>query len=133
MKKVTDFLYANPMGALATVGNGRPHVRPWGFMLEQDGKLWFCTANTKEVFRQLQANPIIEFTATSPEFVTVRVSGEIIFSKDLEIKKKIIEKNDLVKSIYKTPNNPIFEVFYLEHGQAIMSDFSGQPPQNFAF
>jgi uncharacterized pyridoxamine 5'-phosphate oxidase family protein len=133
MKEVIEFLNANSYGFLATEENGKPHVRPWGFMFEQDGKLWFCTANSKDVFRQLQKNPAIEFSSSAQSFVTVRVSGEVKFSRDLEMKKKIIESNNMVKSVYQTPDNPVFEIFYLEHGQAIMSDFSGQPPKIFEF
>ena len=133
MKEVVDFLRSNAMGSLATLENGKPRVRPWGFMLEEEGKLWFCTGNTKDVFQQLQQNPAIEFTASSPAYVTVRVRGEVKFSKDLEMKKKIIENSPLVKSVYQTPENPIFEIFYLEHGKAILSDFSGQPPKTFEF
>lgn len=133
MKEVIEFLYANPMGSLATIEGNKPRVRPWGFMLEQDGKLWFCTANTKNVFQQLQENPAIEFCSTSKEMVTVRVSGQVKFSKDLAMKERILENSGMVKSIYKTPDNPVFEVFYLEHGKVMMFDFSGQPPKNLEF
>ncbi len=133
MQEVIDFLYANPMGCLGTVDNGKPHVRPWGFMLAENGKLWFCTANTKEVFRQLQNNPAIEFSSTSKDYVTVRISGKVTFSKDLDMKKKILAHSEMVRNIYKTPDNPVFEIFYLEHGKAIMFDFSGQPPKTFSF
>jgi uncharacterized pyridoxamine 5'-phosphate oxidase family protein len=133
MKEVIEFLNANPMGVLATVDGGRPRVRPWGFMFERGGKLWFCTANTKDVFRQLQKNPAVEFCATSKEMVTARVSGEARFSSDAAMKQAIMEHSPLVKSIYKTPDNPIFEIFCLEHGQATLSDMSGQPPKTFSF
>lgn len=131
MKEIISFLYANPMGYLATVDEeGKPHVRPWGFMFEQKGKLWFCTANTKAVFCQIQCNPAIEFCSTSKDFVSVRVSGDVIFGIDLNIKRKMLEENDLVKSIYQIPDNPEFEIFYLKHGHASMIDFSSQPLKN---
>ena len=69
----------------------------------------------------------------SPAFAWVRLRGEIHFSQDATIKTKIIETNPLVKSIYKTPDNPVFEIFYLEHGQAILADFSGKPQREFEF
>lgn len=133
MKEIVRFLEENTSGALATVEGGRPRVRPWGFMLEEEGRLYFCTANTKQVFRQLKEKPYVEFASTSKEMVTVRISGEITFSADKEIKKKILKRNDLVRSIYKSEENPVFEVFYIEHGEAIMSDFSGQPPKKLIF
>lgn len=133
MKKVLEFLTENQNGFLATVCEGEPRVRPWQFMFERNGVIWFCTANTKDVFKQLKKNPLIEFASTSKAFVTARVRGKIKFSTDFEIKRAIIESNPLVKSIYQTPENPAFEIFYIEHGKAIMSDFSGNPPEIFEF
>jgi len=134
MKEIIDFLYANPIGCLASIDDdGRPRVRPWEFMFEQEDKLWFCTANTKDVFCQIQSNPAIEFCSTSKDFVTVRVSGDVIFGIDLNIKRKMLELNDLVKSIFKTPVNPEFEIFYLKHGQAKMFDLGGQLKRDIIF
>lgn len=133
MKEVLDFLRANPMGCLATIEKGKPRVRPWGFMLERDGKLWFCTANTKAVYRQLRDNPWVEFATSSQDFTTLRIRGEMLFSNDLEMKTKILESSPIVKRVYHTPDNPIFEILYMEHGEAVLSDFSGQPPRVFQF
>lgn len=133
MKEIIEVLNANPMGALATVDNGKPQVRPWGFMLAEGGKLWFCTANTKPVFQQLKKNPSVAFCTTTPEYVTVRLCGDAHFSKDMDMKKKIIEHCEIVRGNYKTPDNPIFEIFYLEHGTASLSDFSGKPPKTVSF
>lgn len=133
MKEVVSLLQENKMGALATIDNGKPRVRPWGFMMEENGKFYFCTANTKDVFNQLQATPFMEFTSTSKDMVTVRLSGEVIFTNDVNIKQKVLENNPMVKGIYHSEDNPIFELFYIEHGEASISDFSGQPPKEFKF
>jgi uncharacterized pyridoxamine 5'-phosphate oxidase family protein len=129
MKGAIEFYTKNPVGCLATTEAGKPRVRPFQFMFAADGKFWFCTANTKDVYRQLVANPFIEFVATSPEYKFMRLSGEIKFSKDLKIKKHIIETNELVRSVYETAENPAFEVFFLEHGSVKIADLSGQPPR----
>ena len=51
MQKVVEFLQANPVQYLATVGRDRKaKCRPFMFCFEQDGKLWFCTNNTKDVY-----------------------------------------------------------------------------------
>lgn len=133
MKEVVKFLQENVTGYLATVEDGKPKVRPFQFMLEDSGKLYFCTANTKNVYRQLKANPSFEFSSSSPSFAWIRLSGEAIFSNDLVIKEKILEISPLVKSIYKTADNPTFEAFYVEHGTAVIADFSGQPPKKIEF
>lgn len=102
-------------------------------MLDKNSKFYFCTANTKDAFKQLQENPFIEFTSTSKNMVTVRFSGSVTFTDDLTIKREILENNPMVKGIYPSEDNPVFEVFYVEHGEASISDFSGQPPRLFTF
>lgn len=48
MEKVIEFLKANPVQYLATVGrDGKAKCRPFMFCCEYEGKLWFCTNNTK--------------------------------------------------------------------------------------
>ena len=133
MEEVVKFLNENKMGNLATVENGEPRVRPWGFMFEEDGKFYFCTANTKDVYKQLKSTPFVEFTATSSQFGWVRLRGEIKFCIDLKIKEKVLKTVPMVESMYKTADNPIFEVFFIENGTAIMADFSGKPSKNFEF
>lgn len=57
MKEIVNFLYENPVQYLATIGlDGNPKNRPFQFMPEDDGKLYFCTANTKEVHKEMQKN-----------------------------------------------------------------------------
>lgn len=100
-------------------------------MLEKEGKLFFCTSNQKEVYKEIKLNPYVEFSTTNQNNVWIRISGRIKFSNDLEVKTTIIEHNPLVKSIYKTPDNPIFEIFYLDDAKAVIADFSGQSPKQY--
>ncbi|MBP1763857.1 MAG: pyridoxamine 5-phosphate oxidase-related, FMN-binding protein [Firmicutes bacterium] len=133
MKEVLKFLQENSTGFLATIADGKPKVRPFQFMLEENGKLFFCSNNTKDVVKQLKANHYVEFSSFSPQFTWVRLNGEVKFSDDLRIKEKIIETHALVQSIYQSADNPVFEIFYIEHGTAILADFSGQPPKRIDF
>lgn len=132
MNEVVKFLIENPVQYFATIGlDGRPKVRPFQFMLEQDGKLFFCTNNKKDVFAQLKECPYVEITSSSQTFAWLRLNGKVIFSNDIEIKKAVIESSALVKSIYQTAENPIFEIFYLEDAKAVIADFSGNPPAEY--
>ena len=132
MNEVVKFLTENPVQYFATVGlDGRPKVRPFQFMLEKDGKLYYCTSNQKPVYKEVQKQPYVEICTSSPAFSWIRMSGRVVFSKDLNIKKKIMAGNDLLKTIYKTAENPIFEIFYLENARAVISDFSGSPPKEY--
>ena len=54
MKKVVEFLNENPVQYLATVGrDGKAKCRPFMFAGELDGKLWFCTNNQKDVYKDM--------------------------------------------------------------------------------
>lgn len=132
MNEVVKFLKENPVQYFATIGlDGKPKVRPFQFMIEQDEKIYFCTNNEKDVYAQLEKCPYVEVTVSSPKFEWIRLNGKAVFSKDLEIKKAIIESSGLVKSLYQTAENSIFEIFYLEDAKAIIADFSGNPPTEY--
>jgi uncharacterized pyridoxamine 5'-phosphate oxidase family protein len=133
MEEVIKLLKENQYGFLATVDNGKPRVRPFGFMFAEEGRLYFCTNSKKDVYRQLNALPEVEYAVTSNKMVTVRISGQITFCEDLAKKKKAFNASELVKRAYQTAEKPIFKVFYIEHGTATVSDFSGQPPKRIEF
>lgn len=133
MERVLKHLKENAYGFLATVDNGKPRVRPFGFMFEENGLLYFCTNNKKDVYTQLNLLPYAEYASTSKDMITIRISGETKFCEDLDKKEKALNSSELVKRLYKTADNPIFEVFYIEHGIATIADFSGQPPTLIEF
>jgi uncharacterized pyridoxamine 5'-phosphate oxidase family protein len=62
----------------------------------------------------------------------MRLAGKVRFVSDLGIKARIQEASPLVKSIYKTPDNPVFEAFSLEGAVATIADFSGNPPKTYS-
>ncbi len=41
MQEVLKFLTENPTFYIATVEGNKPRVRPFGFVMEYEGKLWF--------------------------------------------------------------------------------------------
>ncbi len=131
MNKVVEFLNANPVQYLATVGrDGKAKCRPFMFACEKNGKLWFCTNNQKEVYKDMQNNPYVELSVSSPEYAWLRLSGKAVFENNMGI-KEICIRNPIVKGQYSEASNPIFEVFYLEDAHGIIADFSGNPPYEF--
>lgn len=129
MKEAVEFLQANPVQYLATVGrDGKAKCRPFMFCLEKEGRLWFCTNNQKDVYRDMQANPEIEISVSDANFAWIRLHGRAVFENNMEVKEACMA-NPIVKSQYNTADNPIFEVFYLDGAEAVISDFSGNPPR----
>lgn len=132
MKELIDFLKGSPLGALATVrADNTPNARPFQFILEKDGRLWFCTSNKKDVFRELSANPRVCFSVTGPDTTYARIWADVRFVGDVAAKAAVLEAGDLVRSIYQSPSNPDFEVFYLEKGTASLCDLKGSPAKEF--
>lgn len=132
MNEVLQFLKENQVQYFSTIGaDGKPKVRPFQFMIEEEGKLYFCTSNQKDVYEEISKNPYVELCVSSPNFAWLRLSGKVTFTNNLGVKDKVIESSELVKSIYKTGDNPVFEVFYLDEAKAIMADFSGNAPKQY--
>lgn len=131
MNKVVEFLNANLVQYLATVGrDGKAKCRPFMFCFEKDGKLWFCTNNTKDVYKDMQANPEVEISVSSPSYAWIRLAGKAVFENNMAVKEGCMN-NPIVKSQYQTAGNPIFEVFYLKNPHGVIADFSGNPPYEF--
>jgi len=133
MIEVVKFLTENPVQYLATVGSdGNAKCRPFMFCFEYDSKLWFCTNNQKSVYQDMQKNPNVEISVSSPTYAWIRLNGRAIFENNMIVKERCLE-NPIVKGQYNTANNPIFEVFYLADVNATIADFSGNPPAKFSF
>ena len=131
MNEVVKFLEANPVQYIATIGrDGKAKCRPFMFCFEQEGKLWFCTNNQKDVYKDMQENPYVEVSVSSPEYAWIRLNGKVVFENNMAVKEGCI-KNPIVQGQYQTADNPIFEVFYLTDAKAVIADFSGNPPKQF--
>ena len=48
---------------LATEDGDQPRVRPFGAVMEYEGKIYLSTSNTKNVFHQMKKNPKVEIAA----------------------------------------------------------------------
>ena len=124
MNEVLQFLRDNPVFYLATLDGGRPRVRPFGFVMEYGGKLCLCTNNTKNVYRQLKANPAFEISTASKTGEWLRLSGKAVFVTTRESKQAALDAMPSLKRMYSV-DDPIFEVFSIEDAQATFSDMNG--------
>ena len=100
MNEVVKFLQENPVQYLATVGrDGKAKCRPFMFADELDGKLWFCTNTQKEVYKDMQENPYVELSVSSPDYAWIRLHGKAVFSDSMAA-KELCMRNPIVKSQY---------------------------------
>lgn len=131
MKEVFDFLANNPVQYCATLGlDGKPKVRPFQMMYHEKGDIFYCTGAKKDVYAELKQNPFLEISVSTLE-KWLRIRGKVHWVTNTETREKCLDASPLVKSIYKTPDNPVLQVFYIEDAEAVISDFSGNPPKHF--
>jgi uncharacterized pyridoxamine 5'-phosphate oxidase family protein len=124
MNEVLQFLKDNPVFYIATVDGDTPKVRPFGFVMEYDEKLCFCTNNQKNVYRQLQANPKFEISTTSKTGEWLRLKGKAVFITSRESKQAALDASPNLGRMYSV-DDAIFEVFCIDGGEATFSDMKG--------
>lgn len=124
MNEVLKFLTDNPTFYIATVEGDIPKVRPFGFAMEYDGKLCFCTNNKKEIYKQLKANPNFEICTASKDGEWIRLKGKAVFNTSRQSKEAALAAAPFLNSMYSVEDS-IFEIFYIEDGEATFMDMNG--------
>ncbi|MBQ6771860.1 MAG: pyridoxamine 5'-phosphate oxidase family protein [Bacteroidales bacterium] len=107
MKKAFDFLRVHNEGVLATVSEGKPCLRAFQIMKQEEGTLYFATAPQKEVYRQMQGNPNIEFMVLQGK-VSVRCSGTVLFDVDDETCRWIYDNNPVLPRLYTSYDKLVY-------------------------
>ena len=120
MKTVLEYLTSIPAWYLATSVNDQPHVRPFSFAAEQDGKIWFCTATTKDVWEELLQNQLIEATAWWPGhgWLILRGRAGLEDRANAEMRQAGYEHLIGLNEHYDGPNDPALVFFSVEEPQA---------------
>jgi len=127
MNEVSQFIQDCRTFFVATTDGDQPRVRPFGALIEWDGKIYFCTGNQKDFYKQCMNNPKVEICACASDGRWLRVSGKAVFENNIEVKKAFFEANPGVAAIYQSVDSPIFEVFYLRDAKAMFYSFTAAP------
>jgi uncharacterized pyridoxamine 5'-phosphate oxidase family protein len=121
MEQVVKFLNECGLFYLATAKEGQPYVRPFGAISVHNEKLYICTNNTKECFKQMAENPKVEISATL-KTEWIRINGEVKVDPTKEAKQAMLDQNPSLKEMYSIEDG-IFEVLYFEKGTATIYGF----------
>ena len=117
---IVDYLTSVPAWYLATVEDtpegAQPHVRPFSFAALQDGEIQFCTATTKDCYREMQANPRVELTAWKPGCGWVILRGRA----NLEDRA-----NAAVREDWDDAADPRLTFFTIDDAEAWLCDIDG--------
>ena len=125
--KIIDYLTSIPAWYLATVEDDQPHVRPFSFAAAQDERIWFCTATTKDVYRELEANPKFELTAWKPGsgWIILRGRADLEDRVNDDIRRAGFEHLVGLGEYYDGPNDPTLTFFSFTDAEAWVCDIDG--------
>lgn len=125
MEEVYEFLKECGTFYLATIDGDKPHVRPFGALNIFEDKLYLQTGKSKNVSKQMQANPHIEISGTIGG-KWIRVEGEVVRDDRYEAKFDMLEHNPELKSLYSADDDNT-EVLYLKNAKATFYSFVDAP------
>jgi uncharacterized pyridoxamine 5'-phosphate oxidase family protein len=128
MSTAFQFLKANPVFHLATVDGNKARVRPFGFSMIRNDKLYFCTNKSKDVYKQLVRNPEIEVSAMGSDGTWLRISGKVTIDDTRDAKAQAFtEAPNLLKLYTKGADDEIFVTFYFTEAKATLYSFAEGP------
>lgn len=123
MEEVLKFLTENTPFYVATVDGDTPKVRPFGFIMNYEGKLCFCcTSNQKNVYKQLKANPKFEISATSKSYQWIRLKGKAVFITSPETIKAAMDQAPNLRNLCSEDE---IEIFYADEAEATFYTMNG--------
>ena len=125
MQTVHDFIKSCGTYYLATVEDGQPRVRPFGTINIFEGKLYIQTGKSKDVSRQIQANPKVELCCFNGK-EWLRLAGELVRDDRAEAKRDMLEKYPSLKAMYSAEDDNT-EVLYFKNATATFSSFTEEP------
>ena len=125
MERVVKFLKEAGTYYLATVDGDKARVRPFGTVNVFEGKLYIQTGKSKDVSKQIHANPKVEISAFK-DGTWIRVAGELEADERREAKQSMLDAYPELSGMYSADDDNT-EVLYLKNATATFSSFTSAP------
>ena len=125
IEKVCEFLKQSGTYYLATVEGDQPRVRPFGTAHLFEGKLYIQTGKSKDVSKQIAANPKAEICAFH-KGVWLRVAATLVNDDRLEAKRDLLDAYPALQKMYSAEDGNT-QVLYLQDATATFSSFTAAP------
>jgi uncharacterized pyridoxamine 5'-phosphate oxidase family protein len=125
MDEVAEFLKKAGTYWLATVEGDQPRVRPFGTVNIFEGKLYIQTGRSKDVSKQLAANPKAEISAFV-DGTWVRLAGTLVDDPRIEAEESLLAAYPSLAGRYSAGdgNN---QVLYFADAIATFYSFTDEP------
>ena len=123
LQECITFATENPICYLATADRDQPRVRTIMLMFANENGFYFETLSGKEMCEQMKQNTKVEICfynnpAELQNAKEMRVTGEVEFVDDAEIKKQIYEKVKYLDDLAGQSIEPLLEIFRINSGDA---------------
>ncbi|WP_130869405.1 pyridoxamine 5'-phosphate oxidase family protein [Intestinimonas massiliensis (ex Afouda et al. 2020)] len=124
IERVEQFLKDVPVVYLTTVTEGKPKCRPIGLHMLIGDTLYFGVGTFKDVYRQMEANPFVEFCVCKDR-VFLRYYGKAVFEKDYKIANAAISAAPFLQQVYNETTGKKLGMFHLENATAEFRTMTG--------
>ncbi len=131
MERALAFLKDAGVFYVATVGGGKPHVRPFGAAIGFEGRLYLCTNCEKAVYRQMTEHPSVELSATNRNGDWIRIAATAVDDDSEAAKEAMWNAYESVREIYRGKEQQ-FRLLYLRDATATIT-YGGKEPETFLF
>jgi uncharacterized pyridoxamine 5'-phosphate oxidase family protein len=122
MKRTYQFLKDAGTFYLATIDEGQPRVRPFGAVCIYNNRLYICTNNKKDCFKQMLKNDRIEISAMY-KGDWIRLMGTVVADGDSKAREAMLEANPSLRKFYSNEDG-LFEVLFLTNAKATFCSFT---------
>lgn len=126
MSRLNDFLTETGVFFLATTDKDQPKLRPLGAHFEMDDKVLFGVGDFKNVYAQMQANPLVEIVACKPNAEWLRYTGKAVFETDPKYAAAALDAMPDLKKIYNDETGHKLMMFHLEDAKAVVIQLMGE-------
>lgn len=107
MSREFEFIKECGVFYVLTVSGNTPAGRPFGAIMEHDGRLYISTADTKQVYFQLRDNPSVQLLALKPGTRSwLRVSGTAAETSDMSLRQMMLEECPVLSRHYSSADDP---------------------------
>ena len=97
--------------------------------MDYQGRAYFCTNNTKAVFRQLVATPRVEIAACAPGGDWIRITGRAVVDDSDAARAAMLVAHPGLRRTY-SEGDGLLEVFYLT-GATVTINRRGAEPETY--
>ena len=131
MQEVYDFLKNVGTYFLATEDGDQARVRPFGTIDLFEDKLYIQTGKSKDVYKQIVANPKVELSACAG-LDWVRVTATLVPDDRVEPKKHMLDNYPSLRGMYDENDDETI-VLYLKDATATFASLTGSPAHTVEF